>query len=77
MALAAEFCPKGSESFTYAVLATMHNLTNPLSETSGAILYDHVFVHNLTWCIWISTLFTLVALPMVPYLKLPSKPSDR
>ena len=41
--LAAEFCPKGAESFTYAILMSCHNLCNPVSELSGGLLYDHVF----------------------------------
>jgi hypothetical protein len=43
LSMAAEFCPKGSESFTYAVLMSMHNVCNPLSESTGGYLYDHVF----------------------------------
>ena len=38
--LAAEFCPKGAESFTYAILMSCHNLCNPVSELSGGLLYD-------------------------------------
>jgi len=43
LAMAAKFCPTGSESFTYAVLMSAHNLCNPLSESTGGYLYDHVF----------------------------------
>jgi MFS family permease len=84
LSLAAEFCPAGSESFTYAVLMSCHNVCNPLSELTGGLLYDHVFYdpglpifHALIPLIWISSAFTLLPIVIVPFLKFGNKPAKK
>ena len=71
--LAAEYCPDGSEGFTYALLMSMHSAASPLSSYIGAYLYDHTFHHNLTPLILLSAGVTAFSLVLIPLLKLGKK----
>jgi MFS family permease len=80
LTMAAEYCPKGAESFTYAVLMSCHNLCNPISELSGGLLYDSVFndpsltiFQRLAPLIYISAACTLVPFLIMPFLKFDKK----
>ncbi len=68
--LAAVSCPDGAEGFTYALLMSIYNLATPASSNSGSYLYERVFHHELQPLILVSAAVTLLALFLVPMLKL-------
>jgi predicted MFS family arabinose efflux permease len=70
LTLAADFCPKNSEGFSYAVLMSVTNLTNSLSDISGSYLYEHLFDKRLMPLILVSSAFTGIAFFLVPLLRL-------
>ena len=47
LSLAAAVCPTRAEGFTFAALMSVINLASPLSDTIGAVLYEHVFASQL------------------------------
>ena len=47
LSLAAESCPQGAEGFAFAGLMSIINLATPLSDTTGSVLYQHVFHRQL------------------------------
>ncbi|MBV9251521.1 MAG: MFS transporter [Acetobacteraceae bacterium] len=68
LTLAAEHCPARAEGFAFAGLMSVINLATPLSDTLGAVLYEHVFANHLAPLIVVSAAFTgfvLVLIPMV------------
>ncbi len=73
LTLAAEFCPKNSEGFSYAVLMSVTNATMPLADISGSFLYERVFDKSLAPLIPVSASFTAVAFVLVPLLRLGEK----
>lgn len=70
LTLAADSCPDGAEGFSYALLMSINNLAAPASSNTGAWLYEKVFAQNLTPLILVSAAVTLLALTLVPILKL-------
>ncbi len=58
LSLAAEHCPEGSEGFAFAALMSVINLAAPLSDTSGAFLYEHLFNRAFAPLIVVSAAFT-------------------
>ena len=46
------------------------NLATPLSDTSGAYLYDHVFAGRLAPLIVVSAGFTAFALVLIPMFRI-------
>ncbi len=68
LTLAAEHCPERSEGFTFAALMSVINLATPISDTSGAFLYDRVFNKQLAPLIMVSAAFTAFILLFVPLL---------
>ncbi len=70
LTLAANACPDGAEGFSYALLMSINNLSAPASSTSGAWLYDHTFQHDLNPLIILSAAVTVLAVFLVPMLKL-------
>ncbi len=77
LTLAAECCPKRSEGFTFAALMAVMNLADPISNTTGAYLYDHVFDNEMAPLILVSAAATAVAIVLVPMLQLPATRTTR
>lgn len=74
LTLAADYCPKRSEGFAFAVLMSVMNLADPLSNNIGALLYEHVFHAQLDPLILVSAASTGFALVLVPLLRLGDRP---
>lgn len=70
LTLAADFCPKRSEGFTFAALMSITNLATTLGDNFGSFLFEHVFANHLGPLILASAAGTLVAAPFVPLLRL-------
>jgi predicted MFS family arabinose efflux permease len=68
LSLAAAVCPPRAEGFTFAALLSVINLATPLSDTIGAVLYEHVFVNRLSPLIVVSAAFTAFVLVLVPFV---------
>jgi MFS family permease len=70
--LAADYCPPGSEGFTFAMMMSIINLSTALSSTFGGFLFDR-FHGDLTLLVLVSAAFTPFALVLVPFLRLGDK----
>jgi predicted MFS family arabinose efflux permease len=68
LSLAAAVCPPRAEGFTFAALMSLINLAQPLSDTIGAVLYEHVFDRRLAPLIVVSAAFTAFVLVLVPFV---------
>ncbi|MFL5257234.1 MAG: MFS transporter [Rhodopila sp.] len=66
--LAADACPAGAEGFAYAGMMSIINLTNPLSDTLGSALYEHVFHQHLAPLILISAAATGLVFFLIPLM---------
>jgi len=66
LTLAAEHCPAQAEGFAFAALMSVINLATPLSDASGAFLYEHVFAGRLAPLIVLSAAFTAFVLVLIP-----------
>jgi MFS family permease len=66
MTLAADACPRGVEGFAFAGLMSVLNLTYPLHDALGSLLYEHVFDRQLTPLILVSAATTGVVLFLTP-----------
>jgi MFS family permease len=73
LTLAADYCPKRSEGFAFAVLMSVTNLASAVSDNVGSFLYDHVFASRLTPLILVSAAFTALAWVLIPLLRLGDK----
>lgn len=73
LTLAADFCPKQSEGFSYAILMSVANLSTSGADIVGSYIYEHVFKNQLPPLIWVSALFTAAAFLFVPILRLGAK----
>jgi predicted MFS family arabinose efflux permease len=73
LTLAADYCPKRSEGFSYAALMSVSNLAIPASDNAGSFLYQHVFESRLMPLILVSAAFTLLAWVLIPMLRLGDK----
>ena len=73
LTLAADFCPKRSEGFTFAALMSVTNLAMSVGDNAGSFLFEHAFSNRLTPLILVSAACTLVAAPFVPILRLGGK----
>lgn len=69
LSLAARVCPKGAEGFTFAALMSVINLASPLSDTIGAVLYEHVFANHLAPLLVVSAACTALVLLLVPFVE--------
>lgn len=70
LTLAAEHCPAQAEGFAFAALMSVINLATPLSDASGAFLYEHVFGSHLAPLIVLSAAFTAFVLVLVPLFRI-------
>ena len=77
LTLAADYCPKRSEGFTFAALMSITNLASALADNVGALLYQHVFSSRLAPLILVSAAFTAFAWILTPLLRLGDKPQGR
>jgi MFS family permease len=68
LTLAADHCPERSEGFAFAALMSVINLANPVSDTTGAFLYQYLFHQALTPLIVVSAAFTAFIFVLVPLL---------
>jgi MFS family permease len=68
MSLAAESCPEGAEGFAFAAMMSILNLTGPLSDTFGSVLYQHVFNEQLKPLIIVSAAATSIVFFLVPLM---------
>ncbi len=68
LSLAAAVCPPRAEGFTFAALMSVINLATPLSDTIGAVLYQHAFGGRLAPLIVVSAAFTAFVLVLVPFV---------
>jgi MFS family permease len=68
MSLAAESCPEGAEGFAFAGMMSIVNLTGPLSDTLGSVLYEHVFHSKLAPLIIVSAAATAVVFFLIPLM---------
>ena len=67
--LAARATPKGSESFGYALMMSVRNLTLfAVAAPLGASIYEKSPNHSITSLIWISAITTGLVLLIVPFL---------
>ena len=68
MSLAAEASPEGAEGFAFAGMMSIVNLTGPLSDTMGSVLYQHVFNQQLAPLIVVSAAATAVVFFLIPLM---------
>ena len=68
MSLAAESCPEGAEGFAFAGMMSIVNLTGPLSDTLGSVLYQHVFDEQLAPLIILSAWATALVFFLIPLM---------
>jgi MFS family permease len=73
LTLAADYCPKRAEGFSFAVLMSIINLATSVADNVGSFLYTHVFNKSLPPLVLISAAFTAFAFILVPMLRLGDK----
>jgi MFS family permease len=73
LTLAADYCPKRAEGFSFAILMSIINLATTASDNLGSFLYTHAFHRALTPLIGLSAAFTAFAFVLVPFLRLGDK----
>jgi MFS family permease len=71
--LAADYCPRRSEGFSFAVMMSLINLATASGDIVGSFLFDHLFHHRLAPLILVSAAFTAFAFVLVPLLRLGDK----
>ena len=71
--LAADYCPRRSEGFSFAVMMSLINLATASGDIVGSFLFDHLFHNRLAPLILISAAFTAFAFVLVPLLRLGDK----
>ena len=71
--LAADYCPRRTEGFSFAVMMSLINLATASGDIIGSYLFDHQFHHRLTPLILASAAFTAFAFVLVPLLRLGDK----
>jgi MFS family permease len=73
LTLAADYCPRRAEGFSFAVLMSIINLATTVADNVGSFLYTHVFNRALPPLVLISAAFTAFAFVLVPFLRLGDK----
>jgi MFS family permease len=68
MSLAAESCPEGAEGFAFAAMMSIVNLTGPLSDNLGSLLYEHAFNRHLGPLIIVSAAATALVFFLIPLM---------
>ena len=67
LAFFAKIVPKGNEAMFYAIITSLSNLCGRGGSWIGGVIYD---VSNYHTNVWISTIFTLACLFIIPKLKI-------
>ncbi|WP_428483461.1 MFS transporter [Rhodopila sp.] len=75
LSLAADSCPEGAEGFAFAGLMSIINLTSPLSDMLGSVLYQHVFNQHLTPLILVSAAATALVFFLIPLMVFRTRPT--
>jgi MFS family permease len=70
LALAAVYCPKRSEAFTFAALMAVTNLTGSVADTIGSFIYQQLSDYTLYPLILAAAGFTALNFALVPLLRL-------
>ncbi len=68
LSLAADSCPEGAEGFAFAGMMSVLNLAEPLGNTLGSVLYQHVFNQYLPPLIVVSAAATGLVFFLVPFM---------
>jgi MFS family permease len=68
LSLAADSCPEGAEGFAFAGMMSVLNLAQPLGNTLGSVLYEHVFDKQLPPLIVVSAIATGLVIFLVPLM---------
>ncbi|MDR3529185.1 MAG: MFS transporter [Rhodopila sp.] len=68
LSLAADACPEGAEGFAFAGMMSIINVTNPLSDALGSLLYERVFQKQLTPLILVSAAATALVFFLIPLM---------
>jgi predicted MFS family arabinose efflux permease len=71
--LAADYCPRQTEGFSFAVMMSLINLATASGDIVGSLLFDHLFHQTLAPLILVSAAFTAFAFVLVPLLRLGDK----
>jgi MFS family permease len=71
--LAADYCPRRSEGFSFAVMMSLINLATASGDIVGSFLFDHLFHNSLVPLVLVSAAFTAFAFVLVPLLRLGDK----
>jgi MFS family permease len=71
--LAADYCPRQTEGFSFAVMMSLINLATGSGDIVGSLLFDHLFHQKLAPLILVSATFTAFAFVLVPLLRLGDK----
>jgi MFS family permease len=71
--LAADYCPRQTEGFSFAVMMSLINLATGSGDIVGSLLFDHLFQQKLAPLILVSAAFTAFAFVLVPLLRLGDK----
>jgi len=71
--LAADYCPRRSEGFSFAVMMSLINLASASGDIVGSFLFEHLFHKGLAPLILVSAAFTAFAFVLVPLLRLGDK----
>jgi BT1 family len=75
--LAADYCPRQTEGFSFAVMMSLINLATASGDIVGSLLFDHLFHQKLAPLILVSAAFTAFAFVLVPLLRLGDKPQGQ
>ena len=73
LTLAADFSPRRSEGFAFAVMMSVTNLASAAADNVGSFLYERAFHNSLTPLVLVSAAFTAFAFVLVPLLRLGDK----
>ena len=76
LTLAAIVCPKRSEGFVFAAMMSIIDLAAPISDTTGAFLYEHVFHARIAPLVLVSAACTAFAFVLVPLMRIGSMAAD-
>lgn len=68
LSLAADSCPEGAEGFAFAGMMSVLNIAQPLGNTLGSALYEHVFDRHLPPLIVVSAVATALVFFLVPFM---------
>jgi MFS family permease len=68
LSLAADSCPEGAEGFAFAGMMSVLNIAQPLGNTLGSVLYEHVFDRHLPPLIVVSAVTTALIIFLVPFM---------